>query len=355
MVRELAQIILAIQLSSPQMPSNMAEAYAKIIKTRSEQSDIDVDPLLVISVIAHESRWNPNAQSSDHQDLGLMQIRASNYGGNRNDLFNPLININAGTYIMMKGRAFCRKKLQREPLNIEFMALYAGESFAHLCQPTNFSRWNQFIRQQAKEPYFGRIIDFLREEAKQHSIFPPHKDTFNAFKHTPLDSVKVVCVGMDPYHSAGQAHGLAFSVPLGVPIPPSLRNIFKELKDDLGIEPPTHGCLIEWAQQGVLLLNAALTVRAGLAGSHQDIGWKIFTDNAIKLLNEQDRPIVYLLWGAFAKSKQALISNERHLVLTAAHPSPLSAYNGFFGCKHFSRANEFLTMNGMEPIDWSLE
>lgn len=214
--------------------------------------------------------------------------------------------------------------------------------------------WEAFIREQAKEPYFDRIKDFLREEAKSHTIYPPHKEVFAAFKHCPLDRVRLVLLGQDPYHGPGQAHGLAFSVQRGVEIPPSLRNIYKELQSDLGIEPAKHGCLYDWTKQGVLLLNAALTVRAGLAGSHQEIGWRTFTDNAIKLMNEQDRPIVYLLWGSYARSKKTLLTNPNHLVLEAPHPSPLSAYQGFFGCKHFSRANEFLTANGVEPIDWRL-
>jgi uracil-DNA glycosylase len=213
--------------------------------------------------------------------------------------------------------------------------------------------WPEFIKSEKGQPYFNRIIDFVLEDAKTHTIYPPHQEVFAAFNHCPLDQVKIVILGQDPYHG-GQAHGLAFSVLPGTNIPPSLSNIYAELQDDLGFVPPKHGYLMPWEKQGVLLLNAALTVRQHQAGSHQEIGWRTFTDNAIRLLNEQDRPIVYLLWGSYARSKQGLLNNPKHLVLKAPHPSPLSAYKGFFGCKHFSRANEFLIANGADPIDWSL-
>ena len=179
-------------------------------------------------------------------------------------------------------------------------------------------------------------------------------DIFNALKYTPYENVKVVILGQDPYHEKGQAEGLCFSVPKGVKAPPSLVNIFKEIKDDVGIDNQSPN-LINWAKQGVLLLNTSLTVREGQANSHSNKGWEILTDNIIKKLNEREKPIVFLLWGANARSKAALIENKRHLVLCCAHPSPLSAYNGFFGCRHFSRTNEFLIKNGETPIDWRTE
>jgi uracil-DNA glycosylase len=178
---------------------------------------------------------------------------------------------------------------------------------------------------------------------------------YNAFKLTPLDQVKVVILGQDPYHGANQAHGLAFSVQPECEVPPSLRNIYKEINSDIGSHQFPHGNLTSWAEQGVLLLNTVLTVRANSANSHRDMGWETFTDQVIQTVNEQDRPIVYLLWGSAAKNKKVLITNSKHFVLEAAHPSPLSAYNGFFGCKHFSKANQFLTTNNIQPINWLIQ
>ena len=178
-------------------------------------------------------------------------------------------------------------------------------------------------------------------------------DLFNALRFTPCSQVKAVIIGQDPYHGPGQAHGLSFSVQKGVPIPPSLQNIFKELQDDLGVQPPHHGCLEAWARNGVLLLNNVLTVRAGQPNSHKGIGWETFTDDVIKILNERDQPIVFLLWGANARAKQPLLTNPNHLVLTAPHPSPLSAYSGFFGCRHFSKATHFLNQHGV-TMDWRI-
>ena len=180
-------------------------------------------------------------------------------------------------------------------------------------------------------------------------------DIFNALKYTPFSSVKAVIIGQDPYHEVGQAHGLSFSVKKGIPLPPSLQNIYKELEDDLGIKTPPHGELISWAKNGVLLLNATLTVREGMANSHQTIGWQIFTDHVISLLNTSEKPIAFLLWGAYARQKTALITNPKHCILTSAHPSPLSAYRGFFGSKPFSKINAFLEKNGRAPIDWRIE
>jgi uracil-DNA glycosylase len=215
--------------------------------------------------------------------------------------------------------------------------------------------WKAILQAEKEKPYFQEIIRKVQEDAKQHTIYPPHKDVFNAFKYCPYDKTKALILGQDPYHSEGQAHGLAFSVQPGVDIPPSLRNIYEELFNDLDIEPANHGCLIPWARQGVLLLNAALTVRKGQAGSHQDIGWKQFTDHIISMLNERSQPMVFLLWGTYARSKRELITNARHLVLETSHPSPLSAYRGFMGCGHFSQTNSFLTTNNIDPIDWRLQ
>lgn len=214
--------------------------------------------------------------------------------------------------------------------------------------------WKEFIQQETRQPYFLELSRFLQEDAKQHTIFPPHKDVFNAFKSSPLDQTKAVILGQDPYHGEGQAHGLSFSVLPGTDIPPSLRNIYKELQSDLGIPIPDHGCLSKWSQQGVLLLNATLTVRQGQAGSHQEKGWEVFTDAALQLVSQLTTPVVYVLWGASARKKKQLLTNQNHLVIESAHPSPRSAYNGFFGSKPFSQANQFLSDNGVSPIDWSL-
>ena len=215
--------------------------------------------------------------------------------------------------------------------------------------------WLTVLKDEFKKPYYKRLFDFVREEYKTKTIFPPADDIFNAYHFTPLSDVKVVIIGQDPYHDIGQAHGLCFSVKENVKIPPSLLNIYKELKDDLGCYIPNNGYLVKWAKQGVLLLNTVLTVRAHEANSHQNKGWEEFTDATIKALNEQDRPIVFLLWGAPAGKKAVMLDNPKHLVLKAPHPSPLSAHRGFFGCKHFSKCNDFLTKNGLNAIDWQIE
>ena len=214
--------------------------------------------------------------------------------------------------------------------------------------------WLEVFKPEYKKPYYKKLYDFINEEYSRYTVYPPGDDIFNAFHLTPLSKVKVVIIGQDPYHEPGQAHGLCFSVKQGVDIPPSLQNIYKELHDDVGFEIPGHGCLTSWAEQGVLLLNAVLTVRAHAAASHQNKGWEEFTDAVIRAVNEVDRPIVFLLWGGFARSKSKMLTNPNHLVLEAPHPSPLSAYRGFFGCRHFSRANDFLTAHGAEPVDWTI-
>ena len=214
--------------------------------------------------------------------------------------------------------------------------------------------WKNILMDEFQSPYFSQLKAFLVEETKAQTIFPPGKQIFSAFDRTPFDSVKAVILGQDPYHGRGQAQGLCFSVPPGIRQPPSLVNILKELNADLGIPIPEHGCLLNWADQGVLLINATLTVRSGQAGSHQNKGWETFTDAVIGKISQLKTGIVFLLWGRFAQAKEALVDGEKHLVLKAAHPSPFSAYNGFFGCRHFSRANEFLVQQGIDPIDWSL-
>ena len=214
--------------------------------------------------------------------------------------------------------------------------------------------WQEALKAEYAKPYYKQLYQFVNEEYRTRKIFPPGNDIFNAFHLTPLNRVKAVILGQDPYHNDGQAHGLCFSVNKGVEIPPSLVNIYKELHDDIGFMIPDHGCLTEWAQQGVLLLNTVLTVRAHQANSHRNIGWEQFTDAAIKVLNEQDRPIVFMLWGRPAREKKKLLTNPQHLILEAAHPSPLSAYNGFFGCRHFSKCNQFLVSKGVEPENWQI-
>lgn len=213
--------------------------------------------------------------------------------------------------------------------------------------------WDALLKSEFEKPYYLSIRQFLKSEYSTRTIFPPMHDIFNALKYTPFENTKVVILGQDPYHEPGQAHGLSFSVKKGVKIPPSLVNIYKELNTDIGMKIPSHGELTSWATQGVLLLNATLTVRQGQANSHQKIGWATFTDSVIKLLNESSRPIVFLLWGGNARSKKAFITGKHHLILESVHPSPLSAFGGFFGCKHFSRANEFLKSTGQEPINWN--
>lgn len=215
--------------------------------------------------------------------------------------------------------------------------------------------WLSPLKEEFGKDYYKKLYRTVNEEYKTHVIYPPADDLFNAFHFTPLSEVKVVILGQDPYHNEGQAHGLCFSVQYGVEIPPSLLNIYKELQDDLGCTIPSHGYLKKWADQGVLLLNTVLTVRAHEANSHKGIGWEEFTDAAIRILNEQDRPIVFMLWGSNAREKKSMLTNPKHLILEAPHPSPLSAYRGFFGCRHFSKCNAFLIKNGLDPIDWQID
>lgn len=215
--------------------------------------------------------------------------------------------------------------------------------------------WLPEISGEFKKPYYQKLYQFVKEEYSREVIYPPSEEIFNALHLTPLSKVKVVILGQDPYINVNQAHGLCFSVRPGVKAPPSLVNVFKELQDDLGCTVPNNGYLEKWAKQGVLLLNTILTVRAGVSLSHRNRGWEQFTDAVIEAVNRQNRPIVYLLWGRPAQAKAAMITNPNHLVLKAAHPSPMSAYNGFFGCRHFSKTNEFLTAHGEMPIDWQIE
>ena len=215
--------------------------------------------------------------------------------------------------------------------------------------------WLTPLTPEFKKPYYAELYKKIREEYSTRQIFPPSDEIFTAFELTPLSEVKVVIIGQDPYHGDGQAHGLCFSVKPDIETPPSLVNIYKELNTDLGCYIPNNGYLTKWAKQGVLMLNTVLTVRAHQANSHRGIGWEEFTDAAIRILNEQDRPIVYLLWGKPAQMKKSMLNNPRHLILEAPHPSPLSAYRGFFGCQHFSKTNTFLKENGLAPIDWQIE
>ena len=221
-------------------------------------------------------------------------------------------------------------------------------------KPNIDESWYQVLRPQFEAPYFVDLKSFLVSEKRQYAVFPPGPLIFNAFNLTPFNKVKVVILGQDPYHGPGQAHGLSFSVPDGVPFPPSLQNIFKELHDDIGMAIPRSGNLEKWAREGVLLLNASLTVRAGQAASHSRHGWEQFTDAAIRALSEQREHLVFILWGNYAIAKQSLIDAGKHLILKSVHPSPLSASRGFFGCHHFSQTNRYLAEHGIEPIDWSL-
>jgi len=214
--------------------------------------------------------------------------------------------------------------------------------------------WLRTLSAEFEQPYFAGLKAFLMEEKQRYAVYPPGSLIFNAFAHTPFDKVKAVILGQDPYHGTGQAHGLCFSVPDGIAPPPSLLNIYKELQNDLGMVAPSSGNLTSWADRGVFLLNATLTVRASTAGSHQNKGWEIFTDRVIKSLSSGREHLVFILWGNYARAKKMLIDTQKHLVLEAAHPSPLSAYHGFFGCKHFSKTNEYLQKYGIEPIDWSI-
>jgi uracil-DNA glycosylase len=214
--------------------------------------------------------------------------------------------------------------------------------------------WNPLLRSEFDEPYWAELQQFVADERRRGPVFPPADDVFAALHLTPYADVKVVILGQDPYHGAGQAHGLCFSVRRGVPIPPSLRNVYQELRDDLGVTTPSHGNLELWARQGVLLLNTTLTVRSGQAASHQGKGWERFTDRVISTVNEKAERVVFLLWGAPSRKKKALVDSSRHTVIESAHPSPLSAHNGFFGSRPFSRANTALREAGREPIDWQL-
>lgn len=215
--------------------------------------------------------------------------------------------------------------------------------------------WLTVLDEEFRKPYYKELYKFVLSEYNTAQVFPPADDIFNAFHLTPLSKVKVVIIGQDPYHNVGQAHGLCFSVKPDVEIPPSLVNIYQELHDDLGCEIPNNGYLVKWANQGVLMLNTVLTVRAHMANSHQGKGWEEFTNAAIRALNEQDRPIVFLLWGKPAQMKKKMLNNPNHLILEAPHPSPLSAYRGFFGSRPFSKANQFLEEHGETPIDWQIE
>ena len=214
--------------------------------------------------------------------------------------------------------------------------------------------WDALLADEFKKEYYLRLREFLKAEYFSKTVYPPMHDIFNALKYTSFEQTKVVILGQDPYHGPGQAHGLCFSVKAGVKFPPSLQNIWKELHDEYGYDAPPSGELTEWAKRGVLLLNTTLTVRQGMPQSHKGQGWEILTDAIISLLNQKETPVVYLLWGANAWAKKALIKNPRHLVLECAHPSPLSAYRGFFGCNHFKRANEYLEKNGLAPIEWKI-
>jgi uracil-DNA glycosylase len=213
--------------------------------------------------------------------------------------------------------------------------------------------WKNVLASEFTQDYFAQLKEFLVHEKMHQKVYPPGNMIFSAFNHTAFDSVKVVIIGQDPYHGPDQAHGLCFSVPDGIKTPPSLRNIYKELVDDIGIEPPQKGDLTNWAKQGVLLLNATLTVRAHQAGSHQKKGWERFTDQAIKSVSDNLEHVVFLLWGAYAQKKAELIDNNKHLILKSVHPSPLSAHRGFLGCKHFSQTNAYLIEKGKKPIDWN--
>ncbi len=221
-------------------------------------------------------------------------------------------------------------------------------------KPDIESSWYEVLKQEFEEPYFYEIKSFLIQEKRQYIVYPPSQLIFNAFNLTPFDKVKVVILGQDPYHNVGQAHGLAFSVPNGIMPPPSLKNIFRELQSDIGMPIPTNGNLESWAREGVLLLNSCLTVRANNPASHQGIGWQRFTDAAINALSEKKEHIVFLLWGNYAIAKEKLIDTRKHLVLKTVHPSPLSANRGFFGCRHFSQTNTYLSSNGISPIKWDV-
>ena len=215
--------------------------------------------------------------------------------------------------------------------------------------------WDEVLAGEFEKDYYLKLRSFLKSEYSTHTVYPDMYDIFNALKLTPYKNVRAVILGQDPYHGPGQAHGLCFSVKKGIQPPPSLVNIYKEINSDLGLNIPNHGELTAWTKSGVLMLNTVLTVRAGMANSHRNMGWEIFTDRIIGLLNERKEPMVFLLWGTPAKQKAKLITNPNHLILQTVHPSPLSAYGGFFGCRHFSKCNEFLISKGLEPIDWQID
>ena len=215
--------------------------------------------------------------------------------------------------------------------------------------------WDELLKDTFASENYQQLRRFLLQEYRTHRVYPDMYDLFNALRYTSYADTRAVILGQDPYHQPGQAHGLCFSVRPGVDIPPSLRNIYTELNSDLGLFIPNNGYLEKWARQGVLLLNTVLTVRGGMPGSHQNKGWEKFTDAIIRKINEKDSPVVYMLWGKPAQSKMHMLNNDKHLILTAPHPSPLSAYRGFFGCRHFSRANQFLEDKGLTPIDWQIE
>ena len=217
------------------------------------------------------------------------------------------------------------------------------------------NEWLEPLRPEFGKPYYAKLYQTVKEEYSTRRIFPPAQEMFHAFEATPLENVKVVILGQDPYHGDGQANGLCFSVNPGIALPPSLENIFKELQDDLGCYIPNNGNLEKWARQGVLLLNTVLTVRAHQANSHRGIGWENFTDAAIRAVNEKDAPVVFILWGSAAQQKRRMLNNPKHLILQSPHPSPLSAYRGFFGSRPFSKTNRFLEANGLTPIDWQIE
>ncbi len=220
--------------------------------------------------------------------------------------------------------------------------------------PSIHESWKNALWEEFQSEYFSNLKAFLEEERSNHTIYPPGPNIFNAFNLTPLPNLKVVILGQDPYHGPGQAHGLCFSVPHGIKAPPSLKNIFKEIHTDLELPIPTHGNLESWASSGVLLINATLTVRAHEAGSHQKQGWETFTDKVIETVSQEKEHVVFLLWGRFAQAKKKLIDTSKHLVLESVHPSPLSAYNGFYGCRHFSKTNEYLREHGIEEVNWSV-
>ena len=215
--------------------------------------------------------------------------------------------------------------------------------------------WDAVLKEENGKEYFMKLQEFLAEERQTHMVYPPEKDVFNALKYSSLADTKVVIFGQDPYHEPGQAHGMCFSVNKGIAVPPSLINIYKEIETDLGIKPPSHGYLADWAGQGVLLLNTVLTVRRGEANSHRGKGWETFTDRVTEALNEREKPRVFILWGANAREKAKLITNKEHMIITGAHPSPLSAWKGFFGGRYFSKANRFLEITGQTPINWELK